>query len=403
MTTHDDHLAFAAECEAELDAILHWWSTKAVDLERGGFYGEVDERDRPQPLANKGAILHARLLWFFSVAARERPQARSLADRCYAYLRDQFVDHRHGGIMWELDAGGRAVNAKKQAYAQAFAIYGLSEYFAATRIAGARDLALALFDLLETHFVDPAHGGYIEALAQDWSPLVDVRLSDLDANTAKSQNTHLHILEAYTALHTIAPSARVEEALYNCIRIFEQRLFNPSTKHIRLFLDLDWTDRSESISFGHDIEASWLLWRAGEALSQAETQRLYPLVIDLARTTLREGVDNQGALRSERSFSGEVDGRRVWWVQSEAIVGFLNAYEPTGDAAFYDAARAVWRFIQVHQIDRARGEWTWWSDLDLPNPDRTYKAGFWKCPYHNGRAMLEASARLKRLAAAQKQ
>ncbi|MES1157104.1 MAG: AGE family epimerase/isomerase [Alphaproteobacteria bacterium] len=390
--------ALAAECDREFEAILDWWSTHAVDP-RGGFYGEIGADNAPNLAAGKGAVLNARLLWFFSLAASHlnSERARVLADRAVDYIRTAFLDQRCGGLFWEVDASGRPANPRKQAYAQAFAIYGLCEHYRATETSASRDLALALFDLLETRFAEPRHGGYIEARSEDWSPLADMRLSDVDANTPKSQNTHLHILEAYTSLVAIARPPRTEDALYRCIRIFETRLLNPKTNHLRLFTDLDWTDRSEAVSFGHDIEASWLLWRAGEVLTEAEREQLFPLVIDLARTALREAVDDEGALRSERSFNGHIDGRRVWWAQAEAMVGFLNAYERTGEAAFFDAFERAWLFIQHHH-KAANGEWTWWSDIDAPNADRAYKAGFWKCPYHNGRAMLEVSQRLRRMA-----
>ncbi|MES1158353.1 MAG: AGE family epimerase/isomerase [Terricaulis silvestris] len=390
--------ALAAECDHEFEAILDWWSTHAVDP-RGGFYGEVGADNAPNLAAGKGAVLNARLLWFFSLAClhRRSDQARLLADRAAEYLRSAFLDEHNGGLFWEVDSGAIPIQRRKQTYAQAFAIYGLCEHFRATQNPASRDLALHLFDLIEAHLADHKHGGYIEALAEDWSPLHDMRLSELDANMPKSQNTHLHVLEAHTALVEIAPSPRTETALKCCIGVFKNRLFNPTTKHLRTFLDLDWSDRSEGVSFGHDIEASWLLWRAGEVLDRTEGAELAPIVVDLAYTTLREGLDDRGALLAEQDFNGALDGRRVWWAQAEAIIGFLNAYEITGDELFFNAFERVWAFTKRHVKD-ANGEWSWWSDLDAPSADRAYKAGFWKCPYHNGRAMLEVSQRLRVLA-----
>lgn len=392
--------AFANEVEAELRAILDWWATKSVDQNSGGFYGEIDAADAPAPLASKGAVLNARILWFFSETARRLAdrRARALADHAADYMKARFRDIAYGGIFWELDAAGEALNRKKQAYAHAFAIYALCAYH---RLSGSPEpLAFSqlLFAMIEAHLRDARGEGYIEARGKDWSPLHEVRLSDWDANFPKTANTHLHVLEAYSALHQAAPTAETAQALRNCIELFLDWFIDPNTRHLRLFFEMDWTDRTEHISFGHDIEASWLLCEAAAALKDDALQaQVKAAALAMARTCLAEGVLADGSVAHERALSGALDARRVWWVQAEALVGFLNAYQLSADPAFFAAAEQVWAFIKSHHRDAARGEWTWWSDLDTPSADRAYKAGFWKGPYHNGRAMLEASARLRAL------
>ncbi|HWA00408.1 MAG TPA: AGE family epimerase/isomerase [Caulobacterales bacterium] len=392
--------ALAGAADRELDALLAWWTDKAVDHLHGGFHGEIDALDRPIAGASKGIVLNARILWFFSSAAATRPAALPYAKRAYDYIRTFFVDRAHGGVFWELDAAGSLLNGKKQAYAQAFAIYALIAYHRTTRDSEALHLAHALFALMQQHLVDAEHGGYLEARDRAWSALADVRLSEFDANHPKTMNTHLHVLEAYTALHAVAPTPETEAALRVSIDHLVNRFWNPASRHLRLFFTLDWHDRSEAVSFGHDIEASWLLWEAGKALGDPRVEQgLARIVIGLAHGTLQDGVGPLGAICNERKLDGQFDGARVWWAQAEAMVGFLNAFELSEDVSFLRAAENVWSFILAHHIDRERGEWTWWSDLDTPATDRSYKAGFWKGPYHNGRALLEVSQRARRLIA----
>jgi mannobiose 2-epimerase len=322
-------------------------------------------------------------------------RALMLADRAADYLHTHFKDHVHGGYYWALGADGRPVDTKKQGYAQAFVAYGLCAHHRATGSSASLERAREAFHTIERHFLNAKYGGYIEALSEDWSPLADMRLSAIDANCPKSTNTHLHILEAYTSLFAAAPSQPVAQALHNLITLFLERLIDTESGHLRLFFDLDWTDQTSFISFGHDIEASWLLWRACETLGDpALLSRAKPLVLKLARTCLYEALDAEGGIANERARSGAPDARRVWWVQAEALIGFLNAYELSGEQNYLHAFGKVWRFIQSRQRDTEGGEWTWWSALDSPDADRQYKAGFWKCPYHNGRAMFESMARL---------
>lgn len=386
----------AEEAERELAAILAWWSSHAIDPQ-GGFHGEIDARNAPIADAAKGAVLNARLLWFFSAAAAHLKSAAALApaDRAHAYITAHFVDRARGGLYWSLDASGAPRDRKKHAYAQAFQLYALCAHHQASGRPESLREAHTLFALMELRYLEPTYGGYVEALAQDWTPIPDMRLSELDANAPKTMNTHLHILEAYAALHARAPTPQTGAALRRSIGVFLDRLIDAD--HLRLFLDNDWTDRSEAISFGHDIEASWLLWEACETLGDAALcARVKPAVVALARACLEEGLGEDGGVFNERALSGGIDRTRVWWAQAEAMVGFLNAHELTGDAAFFDAFARVWAFVKAHQRHDS-GEWTWRSALDAPDPARAYKAGFWKCPYHNGRAMIETSRRLRRL------
>lgn len=381
------------EWRIELSAIADWWATYSLDEQRGGFYGEVNAQNCPRPEASKGLVLNARILWFFSTVAGvlDNPQYRQCASRAYDYLLKCFLDTEEGGFYWELDADGRPLNTKKQIYAQAFVIYGLCAYYRLTSEPEALQCALDCFVLMESFGVDREAGGYLEAFARDWTPLEDIRLSEKDLNFPKSQNTHLHVLEAYTNLYQVHPSKAVGDALARCIDLFDRYLIDKNTYHLRMFLDMDWTDRSPGFTYGHDIEASWLIARALETLSDPVlTHRLMPTLIRIVQVTLDEALGEQGQVLDSFDFASKTVNRdSVWWVQAEALVGFLWAFSVTRDEKYVRAAEGVWRFIQRYQKDSAGGEWLWLSLLDK-STEPPYKLGFWKCPYHNGRAMIEA-------------
>ena len=375
--------------------ILSWWASHTVDEQDGGFYGEVDSGGRAVPGADKGGVLNARLLWFFSAIAHRyrRADALALAHRAFDYIISHFVDPAHEGIYWSVTAGGQVKNSRKQAYAQAFAVYGLTEYYVATGKPEALTLAKRLLCRIEAAFWDESRGGYIEARSLDWGDLADQRLSDKDLDCPKTMNTHLHILEAYTRLFQVAPSADIGEALRRATDILLSRFIDNENKHLRLFFDLDWTDRTHSISFGHDIEASWLIWEAVETLGDpALMHRARPIVLGLAQATLAEGVLADGAIAYERIFDGSLDPDGEWWGQAEGLIGFVNAWQITQDDAYASAAERLWVNIGRRFASNAAGEWTWYA-ADSPRPAQSL-AGPWKCPYHNGRAMLELDRRL---------
>lgn len=373
--------------ETELQRLADWWADIAPDTENGGFAGEIDPLCRPVAGANKGAVLNGRLLWFFStMAARGQKRHRPLADRAYDYLLEHFDDPEHGGVFWELACDGEPINGKKQTYAICFFIYGLCAYFEASGNRDALRKARAYADTIEQHARDSRHGGYLEAFARDWKPIDDYRLGQGDLNVPKTMNTHLHLLEAYSALHRVAPSADTAGRLTRAIDLLCSRIFDRKTGHLRLYFDVAWNNQATIVSYGHDIEASWLLWEAGQLLDETGPSGELRFVVErLARACLEEGIGAAGQVCDEYNV---VTRRRsedaVWWVQAEALVGFLNAYRLVGDPRYRDTCDGIWRYVCEQLIDRAGGDWHW------SPTERPYRAGFWKGPYHTGRAMLES-------------
>ena len=391
------------------DNILNFWTEKMPDRVNGGFYGRMDGHGRLHPEADKGAILNARILWTFSAAYRvlKNEVYLMMATRAKDYFVSHFIDHEYGGVFWSVDCKGNPVDTKKQFYAIGFAVYGLSEYARATGDKESLDYALQLFDCIETHALDKMYNGYIEAMTRDWHPISDMRLSEHDANYPKSQNTHLHIIEPYAnlfrtlqAFRAEVPSetfVRVAEALRNLIEIFTEKILNPETHHLDLFFDNDWTRGGGRLeSYGHDIECSWLMHEAALVLGDAELlKRVEPVVRTVAKAS-EKGINPDGSMIHEANLDrGTVDDDLHWWVQAENVVGWVNIYQHFGDADALNHAVRCWEYISNNLIDGENGEWYWSRRADGSINRDEDKAGFWKCPYHNGRMCLEIIERFR--------
>ena len=379
----------------QLHAIARWWLDYVQDQGLGGFYGEVGDDNVARADAEKGIVLNTRILWFFSEAAvfTGSDEYRAAADRAYQYLCEYFFDREQGGFYWSLSPAGEIEQSKKQVYAQAFAIYALAAYYELTANADALTLAMDTFALIEANCIDRDAEGYYEAYTREWGKIEDVRLSEKDLNYPKTMNTHLHVLEAYTKLHQVNPDKSVAAALGYGIDLFDKYMIDYDNYHLKMFLDDNWQDHSPGLTYGHDIECSWLLYKALVSLGDQERlARLTPVIIELAKTCQREAIRERGdVIDAYDRASDRYHSARIWWVQAEALVGFLTAYKLSGDESFLSTAKSLWSFIDTYQIDHDRGEWRWHSTLDAPDGSRDYKAGFWKGPYHNGRAMIEAA------------
>jgi len=401
--------------------ILPFW-LKMEDPMRGGFYGQMTGEGELRKEANRGGILNARILWSFSAAFRVlgKPEYLEAATRAKDYIVEHFIDKEFGGTYWEIDANGNPVDTKKQFYAIGFTIYGLTEYARATRDFGALDLALSLFDDIEEHSLDPINGGYIEACTREWGEIADMRLSELDANYPKSQNTHLHIIEPYTNLlralqfFVTSPNPeitmfkasiqmyaerllQVEKAVLNLIDIFCEKILNPETHHLDLFFEMNWTRGAGWLeSYGHDIECSWLMHEAALVLGDKAVLAKVEPIVQLVAKASEKGLNADGSMTHEANLdTGHVDADRHWWVQAESVVGFYNIYQYFGDGAALQKALNGWNYIKENLIDNEGGEWFWSRDPERNINRSDDKAGFWKCPYHNSRMCLELIERIK--------
>lgn len=387
---------FRDALSVELDRILGFWLERMPDYAHGGFLGTIDWQDRPQPESDKGAVLNARILWTFSAAYRLRPSdsLKEQAQRAYQYLHRYFLDPVYGGVYWSLDYTGQPKETKKQVYALAFALYACAEYYAAFGDVAALGDAVGLWRTLEENCRDTERGGYYEAFTRDWAPIEDQRLSDKDANEKKTMNTHLHIAEAYACLYKVAPHKELRDHLMDLLQTIDRYFIDETTGHLRLFFNEEWVEKKDVVSYGHDIEAAWLLLDCAEAMgNDALIKRYQRHCVRMADATC-EGLDVDGGLWYEYDPADDrLIAEKHWWPQAELWLGFHKAWELTKKSDYLDIVYRNWTFTQSTLFDYENGEWRWGVYAD-GSPIEKDKAGFWKCPYHNGRACIELLRRL---------
>jgi len=319
----------------------------------------------------------------------------TVANKAYEYIQKYFRDIRYGGIYWELDYRGKLINDKKQIYNLAFCIYALSEYYRVSKKSEAIEWAIELYQLIEEKSRDRKGEGYFEAFTRDWKPIEDMRLSEKDLNGSKTMNTHLHIMEAYTNLLKIWPDQKLRMDLENLLRLFRKRFL--TTDHsLHLFFNDDWQLLTHRTSFGHDIEYSWLACHAAEILHNEELlEQQKKDAISITKLVLEKGMDSDGGLMYEQEPGrGIVNSEKHWWPQAEAMVGILNAWSISGNNELLKKLESVWSFIKNHISDPVQGEWHFALTRDLKPITENEKAGFWKCPYHSTRALIEGMRRL---------
>lgn len=373
------------------EVVLPFWK-KLKDDKNGGYISYMSYDLETDPMAERGCILNSRILWFFSQAVISL-QDKSLleyADHAYnAFL--TMLDDEFGGVYWSMNADGTVFDSTKHTYNQAFAIYALSTYYQASGKEEALGHARSLFRLIEEKFTDDV--SYVDAAGRDFSPVDNGKLSENGVMADKTMNTLLHLLEAYTELYRVSGDAEVKKRLYFIFDILENKIFNTEKRRQEVFFDREYNSILDMHSYGHDIETSWLADRTLEILGDEQlTARIRPLLMMLADETYRVAFTEKGFYNE--CVRGEVDKKRIWWVQAEALVGFLNAYEKTGEARYLEAARSQWHFIDEKLTDRREGsEWFWMLEEDGETPSRKPIVEPWKCPYHNGRMFFEIIGR----------
>lgn len=389
---------FKQEMLHELEGnILAFWRDKMTDQVHGGFLGRIDGNGVAHPEAEKGAMLNACILWAFSAAYRvtRTMEWLSTATRAKDYFVSHFIDKECGGVYWSLNPDGTPKDTKKQTQAIGFAIYGLSEFTRATGDQDTLALALSLYHDIEDHAYDPENNGYIEALTRDWKPIGDMRLSDKDENASRTMNTHLHIIESYTNLLRCLneqddDNDELRASVVNLLHIFTDIIINRQTGHLDLFFNDRWEGKRNVESFGHDIEAAWLLHEAALVLDDVDIDDVVRRVAKAAD----EGVQPDGSMVYEHwKDTGRTDTQRQWWTLCENVIGHLDLYQYYGDRDALGVALSCWDFIKRRIVDHEQGEWLWSVDAEgLPNR-KDDKTGFWKGPYHNSRLCLEVLER----------
>lgn len=370
--------------------LLPFW--KALrDEEHGGNYGYMDFDLNLDKKAEKGCILNSRILWFFSQAAivLKDDSLIPYARHAYDFLRERCLDREYGGVYWSLTCDGKPLDDTKHTYNQAFAIYGLSAYYRLTGEEEALELAHGLFCLIEEKCTD--QGGYLEAFSRNFTPVSNEKLSENGVMAERTMNTLLHVFEGYAGLYQAAHDPQVAQAMGRILDIYTTKVYNPELHRQEVFFDKEYHSLIELTSYGHDIESSWLMdWGAALLEDEAAKQAVFQIDSDLADNILNTALMEDGSVVNECE-KGVVDTHRIWWVQAEAVLGFVNAWEKHPQRIEYrDAAAKVWRCIQDKVVDRRTGgEWFWRLNAD-GTPDREKPVVEpWKCPYHNGRMCLE--------------
>lgn len=387
-------IALKNELSSELnERILPFW-LKLQDPDYGGIYGKVDYDLNVDKQADKGGIVTSRFLWTFSAAYRvtKKKEYLDAADHLYRFLKEKVYDHEHEGLYWLVDYKGNPKDATKHVYNQSFGVYAFSEYYRATKNEQALKLAKKLYLLIEEKGFNKEINAYREEFDREWNETSNKMLSANGVNADITMNTHIHVLEAYTNLYKVWPAPDLKERIENLLYILYEKIYNRETKFLGVFFDKQWNSLIDMKSFGHDIEASWLIDEAIKTIG-IKNPVYDQMVIDIAYNVAGAAMEEDGSLINEQ-VGDEVDRTRVWWVQAEAAVGYYNAYERTGDERFLELVKDLWRYIQQHIIDkRNNSEWLWAAkpngtplQLNIGDP--------WKASYHNGRFCLEFMERV---------
>ena len=382
-------MRIATAAQEMLDkTILPFWMNLR-DEEQGGYYGLVDFDLRVDKTAEKGCILNSRILWFFSRAAllTGRADVRQHACHAYRFLVEHCLDSQYGGLYWSLTCDGKPLDTTKHTYNQAFGIYALAAYYQLTGSREALALARELFALIESRCTDDQ--GYLEAFTRDWQPERNEKLSENGVLADRTMNTLLHVFEGYAGLYQSAPSREAAQAMRRILKIYAEKIYSPKLRRQLVFFDRHYRSIIDLYSYGHDIESSWLMdWGCGLLDDPALSGEIAAINSHLARAIYERAYRDHSVIHEcER---GADDLTRVWWVQAEAVLGFVNEYAKSGDPAFARAAGDLWHYIQDNLVDKRPGsEWFWCLDEHRrPDPRRPIVEP-WKCPYHNGRMCLE--------------
>lgn len=375
------------------EIIPFWKSLK--DEEFGGFYGYVDYGLAINKKYEKGCILNSRILWFFSnvyITTGDK-SVINYAKQAYNFMVNHCIDYDNGGVYWAVDYKGDLSNGTKYTYNQAFSVYALSSYYNATKDEKALNLALDIFNLIEEKCLDT--NGYKEAFDIEFRPIKNEELSENGVIAERTMNTLLHLFEAYTELYKVTKNEKVGQQIKFILDIFANNVYNSELGRQEVFFDENWNSIIDLYSYGHDIETTWLIDLGVDILDDDEyREKMAPITKTITEKIYEIAYRDKSVIYEAEN--GVENTNRIWWVQAEAMVGFLNAYEKDNkDIKYYDAFVDIWEYIQENVID-PRENSEWFSELcENKKPIKEPIVQPWKCPYHNGRMCLEVIRRAK--------
>lgn len=372
-----------------IEDIIPFWKNLRDDS-FGGYYGEMDYELNLDQNADKGCILNSRILWFFANAYMTLGDKSCLehAKHAYEFLKNAFYDKENGGVFWSVTYDGKPKDDSKHTYNQSFAIYALASYYGASQDKEALELAYQLVDKVEDVCKDNI--GYLEAFTRKFQIESNEKLSENGVMASRTMNTLLHVFEAYSELYRVDKNKKIADCMEWILDLFAEKIYNQRDRRLEVFFDNKWNSLINLNSYGHDIEASWLIDRGVEILGNPYyTEKITPITKDLASHIYSIALDEGSSCYNECE-DGNVDTKKVWWVQAEAILGFINGYQQDNTKKEYlEAAGRIWDYIKEYMIDHRKGS-EWFNELQKDGTPITKEiVGPWKCPYHNGRLCFE--------------
>ncbi len=386
---------FKEEIKSELENhIIPFWNN-LCDYEKGGFYGYMSSDLELDKNAEKGVILHSRILWFYSncYLTLKREDCLEKAKHCFEFLKKYCVDRDRGGVYWLMNADGSVSDSMKHTYCQAFFIYAMASYYDASKDKEALDLAMSVFETVETNCVDEV--AYLEAQSKEFELVENDALSENGLMADKTMNTVLHLIEAYTELYRVNPDKKVLERLKFQLELTYDKIYDKEGHKLLVFFDREMKVIGDIHSYGHDIEATWLLDRACGIIGDRELTEKISAMNRAIVANIADIAFENGSLNNERDKT-EINKIRIWWVQAESVVGFLNGYQRYGEEKYLEMSRSVWNYIKNNIVDKREGG-EWFSQIEENGCYTKEKATVdpWKCPYHNGRMCLEVIRRVE--------
>jgi mannose 2-epimerase len=398
------------------DELLPYWRERGDDTEYGGFLTCFDRDGNTTGETDKNLLAHCRLIFSFSLISRAGldPGGSFIRRACSGarWVLDHFADPEHGGFFWIVERDGTPLNARKIIYGHSFVIYAFSELARASGEQKWLETSRKTFDLLQEKAADKTNNGYWEFFEHDWSHSPSGR----GGGDRKSLDVHMHLMEAFTNLHSAGGDPEHASGTRALIELITEKMlhteygtgiaqFSGDFTPLRAILfdnvwgsDRDSDDNGgrpiDNTSYGHNVELGWLLRWSLDVLG-GESEHYGQIILRLYEHCIRHGIDNErGGVFCEGAFNGPARERnKEFWQQAETLVAMLDGYELSGDERYLEAYGNVHRFVFDHVINHSVGEWLPLLD-ENNNVLWDYMGHRWKINYHTVRSMVECRRRL---------